>query len=171
MSNEKENKNRTIPQVTCLFKEKPRKSRRTARNEEVHEGADIGGAPVRAVDLEIDGEYQFCFLRPCVTARELYFVGSGQDSCDDNGRIRKGIYKRDWKVINNAGGWNDPRYLAIKVQRANGGEWAFQHNHEVMPMCVLTQATNSCIRPKGKTIYGSYVALNKCKTQLQMKYK
>ena len=123
----------------CLFAEKPRKCRRTARNKEVHECAAMGGEPGGAADLDINGECQFCFLKPCITERELYFVGSGQGPCEDNSNIRKEIYKRYWKVINNAGGWNDPRYLAIKVQRANGGEWAIQHRREVMPVCVLTQ--------------------------------
>lgn len=99
----------------CLFAEKPRKSRRTARHEEIHAGADMGGEPVRAVNLEMDGKCQLCSLRPCVTARELYFVGSGQGPCDDNSRIRKRILQRYWKVINNASGWNDPRYLAIRA--------------------------------------------------------
>ena len=78
---------------------------------------------------------QFCFLKPWITERELYFVGSGQEPCEDT----TVIYKRYWKVMNNAGGWNDPRYLAIKVQWANDGEWAIQHRREVMPVCVLTQ--------------------------------
>ena len=52
---------------------------------------------------------QFCFLKPCITERELYFVGSEQEPCDDNSNIRKEIYKPDWRVMNNAGGWNDPR--------------------------------------------------------------
>ena len=52
--------------------------------------------------------------------------------------------------MNNAGGWNDPRYLAIKVQWANDGEWAIQHRHEVMPVCVLTQLQTLHPNPKEK---------------------
>ena len=90
-----------------------------------------------------------------------YLICSGQEPCEDNSNIRKEIYKHYWKVINNADGWIDPRYLAIKVQRANGGEWAIQHRREVMPVCVLTQLRTLYVsKPKGETIYGSYVALD-----------
>ena len=88
------------------------------------------------------------FPKPCITERELYFVGSGQEPCEDNSNIRKEIYKRNWKLINNAGGWYDPRYLAIKVQRANGGEWAIQHRCELAPLCVLTQLRTLYPNPK-----------------------
>ena len=52
--------------------------------------------------------------------------------------------------MNNAGGWNDPRYLAIKVQWANDGEWAIQHRREVMPVCVSTQLRPLYPNPKEK---------------------
>ena len=60
------------------------------------------------------------------------------------------IYKRYWKVMNNAGGWYDPRYLTIKVQWANSGEWAIQHRLEVMLVCVLTQLRTLYPNPKEK---------------------
>ena len=52
--------------------------------------------------------------------------------------------------MNNAGGWYDPRYLAIKVQWANDGERVIQHRREVMPVCVLTQLRTLYPNPKEK---------------------
>ena len=31
---------------------------------------------------------QFCFLKPWIPERELYFVGSGQEPCEDNSNLQ-----------------------------------------------------------------------------------
>ena len=136
--------------LAIFFSEKrPRKSKQISRARENPRVADLGDEPA-GQNLNLDGECQYCFMRPCITARNLQIVGSGQSACEDNSGIRKGIYKLYWKVLNNAGLWNNPRYLAVKVQRANGREWAISHKREVMPICVLVQLRALYPNPKGK---------------------
>ena len=31
---------------------------------------------------------QFCFLKPWITEQALYFVGSGQEPCEDNSNLQ-----------------------------------------------------------------------------------
>lgn len=109
-----------------------------------------GGEPVGPINHELEGECQFCFLNPCVTARGLQFVGAGQNASDKNSGIRRTKYRQYWNVVNNLGGWNDPRYITTKVERANGGEWAVKHKREVMPICVLKQLRTLYPNPKDK---------------------
>ena len=108
------------------------------------------GVPYEHMPLQND-ECEFCFQSPCVTLRDLHFVGNGQVACDNNSAIRKEKYRKYWKVMTNIGGWNDPRYLAVKQERANGGEWAIQHRREVIPKCVLQQLRNLYPNPKDKS--------------------
>ena len=75
-----------------------------------------------------------------VLQHETYRLLAQDSVCKDNNGIQKGVYyKLYWKVLNNVGLWNNPRYLAVKVQRANWGECAISHKREVMPICVLVQ--------------------------------
>ena len=61
-------------------------------------------------------------------------------------------YSVYWKVLNNLGTWSDPRYLEVKIQRANGGEWVVKHRREVMPVCVLKKVRTLSLypNPEGK---------------------
>ena len=88
---------------------------------------------------ENPSECEHCLQDPCITGHQHDFLGPGQPPSDLNSCIRKNIYRRYWKVMQNVGGWTDPRYLRRKVQIA-GGEWAVYHRREVMPKCVLLQA-------------------------------
>ncbi len=76
------------------------------------------------------------------------FLGPGQGPCELNSPLRKSIYRGYWKVLNNIGAWNDPRYLRRKVNFA-GGEWAVRHRRELMPKCVLLQARELYPNPAG----------------------
>lgn len=102
------------------------------------------------VDDDTDPECSFCFLRPCVTDRPMYWLGDGQRACEENSSIRRTKYSSFWKVLNNLGAWSDPRYFEVKIQRANGGEWAVNHRREVMPVCVLKKVRSLYPNPKGK---------------------
>ena len=79
------------------FRKGPRKSKQISRARENPRVADFGDEPA-GQNLNLDGECQYCFMRPCITARNLQIVGSGQSACEDNSGIRKGIYKLYWKV-------------------------------------------------------------------------
>ena len=96
----------------------------------------------------------YCFLLPCVTTLPHVFLGPGQQPCDNNSGIHKDKYRKYWMVINNLGGWNIPRYLAKKVQVANGGQWAVIHKREVMPECVLKQVRGLYPNPHGRPYLG-----------------
>ena len=95
-----------------------------------------------------NGECLFCFLRPCVASRNYDWIGNGQYPSIDNSAIRRVKYASFWKVMTNLGAWKDPRYIAAKVARANGGEWAICHKREVMPMCVLQKLRSLYPNPK-----------------------
>ena len=73
--------------------------------------------------MQLQGEEcGHCFQLTCITQRGFSWVGNGQPSCDENSAIRRAKFSHYWKVISNLGGWNDPRYLHVKLERANGGE-------------------------------------------------
>jgi hypothetical protein len=55
----------------------------------------------------------------------------------ENSALRRVRYVSFFKVMTNLGAWKDSRYLAVKIARANEGEWAVQHIREVMPRCIL----------------------------------
>ena len=97
-----------------------------------------------------DGECAHCFQTPCVTLRNHAWIGSGQRACDQNSSIRREKYSKYWKVMACLGAWNNPRYLQVKQDRANGGEWAISHRREVMPMCILRQLRLLYPNPKDK---------------------
>ena len=80
-------------------------------------------------------ECPHCFLIPCVTVHDHYWLGEGQPESRENHCVRKIKYKSYWKVINNSGGWNNNRYLQKKV--AAGGQ--VNDKRELMPYCVVSQ--------------------------------
>ena len=96
-----------------------------------------------------DGQCEHCFLSPCVTRRNLGFVGYGRDACHENTKLRCKKYKQYWFAISNLGGWTLGPYTRTKVGRANGGIWAIAHDREVMPKCVLLQLRALYPNPKG----------------------
>ena len=77
-------------------------------------------------------ECPHCFLTPCATSHNHYWLGEGQSESRENHGVRKIKYRSYWKFINNSGGWNDNRYLLKKV--AAGGQ--VNDKHELMPSCV-----------------------------------
>ena len=85
-------------------------------------------------DDEEQEECPLCFLTPCVTFHNHYWLGDGQPESRENHGVRKIKYKSYWKVINNSGGWNDERYLQKKV--AAGGP--INDKRELMPSCVVS---------------------------------
>ena len=80
----------------------------------------------------------------------MHWLGDGQRACKENSSIRKAKYTSYWKVLNNLGTWSDQRYIEVKRQRANGGEWAVKHRREVMPVCVLKKVRGLYPNPEGK---------------------
>ena len=87
---------------------------------------------------QIDEEQQecpHCFLTPCATSHNHYWLGEGQPESRENHGVRKIKYRSYWKFINNSGGWNDNRYLLKKV--AAGGQ--VSDKRELMPSCVVSQ--------------------------------
>ena len=90
--------------------------------------------PADPAQLE-EEECPQCFLTPCVTVREHYWLGEGQPAHPDNHGIRRIKYKSYWKTINNLGGWLDQRYIEKKV--AAGG--AVHDKRDLMPNCVVNQ--------------------------------
>ncbi|VDI37465.1 Hypothetical predicted protein [Mytilus galloprovincialis] len=85
-----------------------------------------------------EGQCPYCFITPCVATSNITapWVGNGQPPSNANPQIRKGIYRRFWKCINNMYGWLLPQYLD-KKKRVGGGEWVVMHQREIMPECVL----------------------------------
>lgn len=108
-----------------------------------------GNPPQNAQKMDCE----HCFQTPCVTSHYHQWLGNGQAPCVENSVIRKEKYTKYWKVINNLGGWNDPRYLAKKIS-AEEGEWAITHRREIMPVCVLTNVRNLYPNPKGQPYMG-----------------
>ena len=105
-------------------------------------------------DQENDQECAFCLLTPCVTRHPHYFLGPGQQPCDNNSGIRHDKYSKYWKVIGNLGGWNDPQYLVRKVQIGGGGQCVVVHRREIMPECVLKQVRGLYPNPAGRPYMG-----------------
>ncbi|CAG2187088.1 unnamed protein product [Mytilus edulis] len=60
-----------------------------------------------------EGQCPYCFTCPCVAAANITapWIGKGQPPSNANPQIRKGIYRRIWKCINNMYGWLLPQYL------------------------------------------------------------
>ena len=71
-----------------FLENRPRKSKQISRARENPIVADIGDE-LAGQNLNLDGECQYCFMRPCITVRNLQIVGSGQSACEDNSGIRK----------------------------------------------------------------------------------
>lgn len=66
-----------------------------------------------------------------------YLDGNGQAPCMENIGIRHTLYKHYWKLMDNVGGWVDPRYTAKKARTAGGCELAIGSRREIMPMCIV----------------------------------
>lgn len=113
-------------------------------------GDDHGEDPDENPIIQNDTECHYCFRDPCVTNMHFSWLGTGQEPCYENSCIRKTKYSNYWKVMTNLGAWKDPRYLRVKLDRANGGEWAVQHRREVMPVCILRQLRTLYPNPKDK---------------------
>ena len=77
----------------------------------------------------------YCFLHPCVATTNSSIADPGQAPHDENNGIRKRIYQRYWKIIQNLEGWNIPQYITKKIGAA--GRAAVNHQREIMPACVL----------------------------------
>ena len=75
-----------------------------------------------------------CFLMPCASAHDHFWLGEGQPEHRENHGVRKIKYRSYWKFINNSGGWNDNRNL-LKV--AIVGQ--VNDKRELMPSCVVAQ--------------------------------
>ncbi|CAG2205331.1 unnamed protein product [Mytilus edulis] len=85
-------------------------------------------------DFELrEGQCPYCITRPCVATANMTapWVGNGQPPSNANPQIRKGIYRRFWKCINNIYGWLLPQYLD-KKKRLGGGEWVVMQQREIM---------------------------------------
>ena len=68
-------------------------------------------------DMELrKGQCPYCFISACVATSNITapWVGNGQPPSNANAQIRKGIYRRFWKCINNMYGWLLPQYLDKK---------------------------------------------------------
>ena len=118
--------------------------------EEGRRSNEPGEERCEAVPQLQDGECPFCFQAPCITLRNHAWIGPGKGACEQNSAIRREKYSKYWKVMTCLGAWNDPRYLQVKQDRANGGEWAISHRREVMPICVLQQLRTLYPNPKDK---------------------
>ncbi|XP_066272695.1 uncharacterized protein [Branchiostoma lanceolatum] len=95
-----------------------------------------------------------CFCDPCVTSRPQRWLGSGNPPGDGNSAVRKTMYKKFWKVLNDRLAWYDPRYLdkknrlwdAYLAGLDESNCWVpGKHNvteqsvREIMPDCILHQ--------------------------------
>ncbi|XP_078602126.1 uncharacterized protein LOC144876560 [Branchiostoma floridae x Branchiostoma japonicum] len=101
-----------------------------------------------------DTECPHCFFDPCVTSRPQKWLGKGNPPGRGNSAVRKTLYKKFWKVLNDRLAWYDPRYIDKKNRmwqvyldgldenncwvpgRHSPGE---QSVREIMPDCVLHQ--------------------------------
>ena len=83
------------------------------------------------------GNHDIVFLGHA--SRNHAWLGPGQGACDHNSAIRREKYSKYWKIMTCLGAWTEPRYLQVKQDRANGGEWAISHRREVMLVCTLQQ--------------------------------
>ena len=113
-------------------------------------GGGGGGGDWGGDGADNDHQCQFCFLTPCIadSNRNAPWLGQGQAPSNANPSIRKGLYRRFWKCINNSGGWLIPRYLA-KKSTMGGGQYAVMHRREIMPDCVLELIRTLYPNPNG----------------------
>ncbi|CAC5388302.1 unnamed protein product [Mytilus coruscus] len=95
------------------------------------------------------GKCPFCLVGPCViiSNSSAPWIGPGQLPSPENSGIRKEIYKRFWKIVDNLGVWYTEEYLDRK-KNIGGGEWVVYHRREIMPKCVLDLARSKYPNPK-----------------------
>lgn len=103
----------------------------------------------------LDGQCPYCFVNPCVATsnRNAPWIGNGQPPSNQNPQVRKGIYRRFWKCINNLNGWQLQQYIQKKI-RIGGNEGIVYHQREIMPECVLELVRGLYPNPKGVPYLG-----------------
>jgi len=94
----------------------------------------------------------FCFLSPCIIAHPHDWLGDGQRPCQENSGMRRVLYNRYWKCMDNQGAWRLESYLQKKTRQAPQGSVA--HRREIMPECVVKQVRDLYPNPVGQPYMG-----------------
>ena len=82
-----------------------------------------------------------CFCDPCVTINPQAWLGNGQNPHPRNSEIRKRIYKKFWKLMNDRNAFSCPHYIQKKsrmLARVQVDEYVVTVAREIMPDCVLS---------------------------------
>ena len=83
-----------------------------------------------------------CFCGPCVTGNPQAWLGNGQNSHPRNSGIRKKIYKKFWKLMNDRNAFSCPHYIQKKswmLARDQVDEYVIMTvAREIIPDCVLS---------------------------------
>jgi len=82
-----------------------------------------------------------CFCDPCVTGNPQAWLGNGQNPHPRNSGIRKRIYKKFWKLMNDRNAFSCPHYIQKKsrmLARDQVDEYVVTVAREIMPDCVLS---------------------------------
>lgn len=82
-----------------------------------------------------------CFCDPCVTGNPQAWLGNGQNPHPRNSGIRKRIYKKFWKLMNDRNAFSCPHYIQKKsrmLARDEVDEYVVTVAREIMPDCVLS---------------------------------
>ena len=118
-------------------------------------GPGEGKPPVKQPKpLPNDTDCPECFLTPCMAMRPNPNLGEGQGPCVENIEIRFSLYNGYWKMMRNAGGWMDPRYMDKKARAAGSMELAMEYKREIMPLCVVQKLQFLYPNPKGVPYVG-----------------
>ncbi|XP_045213777.1 uncharacterized protein LOC123564336 [Mercenaria mercenaria] len=100
-----------------------------------------------------DSKCIHCYMSPCVTVSQIHLGGEGQEPSEYNPPIRKSIYKRFWRVIDNLGGWKLLPYQNKKRELAQRQNVVYC-KREVMPECVLLFTRGLYPNPDGQPYMG-----------------
>ncbi|CAC5400046.1 unnamed protein product [Mytilus coruscus] len=112
-------------------------------------GQDGGDRDPNHGDNNGNEKCPFCLVAPCVAVsnESAPWIGEGQPPSAENSGVRKEIYKRFWKIMDNLGVWYTEDYLDRK-KNIGGGEWIVYHRREIMPDCVLDLVRSKYPNPK-----------------------
>ena len=111
-----------------------------AIQQEIEELPDLDPVvPVPVIaPLQGANECLHCFCSPCVLHFPQRWFGNGQPPHARNSAIRKGKYKKFWKMLSDRGAWYDRRYIEKKEQRSRDDNFTVWSVREIMPDCVVT---------------------------------
>ncbi|XP_052249944.1 uncharacterized protein LOC127857542 [Dreissena polymorpha] len=112
------------------------------------DGGDGGPGAVQA-----HGKCLKCYMNPCVVIANRHLCGQGQGPSEYNPPIRKDVYKKFWRVIDNLGGWLIKEYRRKKSNSSNLQNIVYL-KRDIMPECVLDFVRARYPNPHGQAYMG-----------------